>query len=122
MGRPSKLRPEVETTLTFALGEGATVEHACDYAGIHKQTFYNWIHRGEADDPEYIDFFDAITHARGRGIVTDLEVISAAVRAGDWRAAAWRLAHRYPADYGQKVKIQGDAQQPLEILHRYGSA
>ena len=48
MGRPSKLTAAVESTLACALGEGATVEHACDFAGIDKQTYYNWLKRGEA--------------------------------------------------------------------------
>ena len=120
MARPTKLTPEVQQTLVFALSEGATVEHACDYAGIHKDTLYDWLKRGEAGEAEFSDFSDAITRARGRGIVTDLATISKAVLAGDWKAAAWRLEHRYPAEYGKKVKTQGDPEQPVEILHRYG--
>lgn len=120
MPRPTKLTPEVQTTLAFALAEGATIEHACDYAGINADTFYDWMKRGEAGDPGFSEFSETITRARGRGIVTDLGTISKAVLAGDWKAAAWRLAHRYPAEYGQKVRLQGDPQQPIEIIHRYG--
>lgn len=49
--------------------------------------------------------------------MTDLSTISKAVLAGDWRAAAWRLQHRYPQDYGAKLKISGDADNPLRVLH-----
>jgi hypothetical protein len=118
MGRPTKLTPAVLTTLVFALSEGATIEHACDYAAIAPSTFYEWMKRGEGGDPEFLEFLETITRARGRGIVTDLSTISKAVLAGDWKAAAWRLEHRYPAEYGKKVQVRGDADNPLTVLHR----
>lgn len=120
MARPTKLTPEVLTTLVCALSEGATVEHACDYAGINPDTFYTWLKRGQEGaegDEAFSEFSDTITRARGRGVVTDLATITKAVQAGNWRAAAWRLAHRYPAEYGRKVQIQGDAENPLRVLH-----
>jgi len=117
MTRPTKLTLDVQTTLVFALAEGATVEHACDYAGIHRDTFYAWLKRGEDGEPAFSDFSDTVTRACGRGIVTDLSTISKAVLAGDWKAAAWRLEHRYPAEYGKKLKIAGDPDHPLTVLH-----
>jgi hypothetical protein len=117
MSRRTKLTPDVQHTLAFALSEGATIEHACDYAGIHPATFHRWMQRGEEDEPKFRDFCEAITRARGQGVVTDLLTIFHAVRAGDWRAAAWRLQHRYPQEYGAKLKLQGDADHPLHVLH-----
>lgn len=120
MGRPTKLTADVQRTLTFALGEGASIAHACDYAGIDEATFHRWMQRGEeaADgDEAFCAFGEAVTRARGQGIVTDLCAISDAVRAHDWHAAAWRLQHRYPAEYGAKVQISGDAANPLRVLH-----
>ena len=120
MARPTKLTPEVLRTLTFALGEGASVAHACDYAGIDEATYHRWMQRGaEAADGDELfgEFCEAVTRARGHGIVTDLCAISDAVRCHDWRAAAWRLQHRYPAEYGAKVQISGDEANPLRVLH-----
>jgi hypothetical protein len=109
----------VQRTLTFALHEGASMAHACAYAGITPQTCANWLARGEADaagDEEFFGFFEAVTRARGQGVVTDLLAISDAVRAHDWHAAAWRLQHRYPQEYGAKLKISGDPDAPLTVL------
>jgi len=120
MGRPTKLTADVQQTLAFALAEGATVEHACDYASLTPRTFYNWMQRGESREEQedlYVQFFHTITRARGQGVITDLCAISDAVRAHDWRAAAWRLQHRYPQDYGAKLTIQGDADHPLRVYH-----
>ena len=120
MGRPTKLTPELHYTLLFALGEGASDAHACAYAGITTQTLANWLARGEAGaegDEAFFGLFEAVTRARGQGVVTDLLTISHAVRAGDWKAAAWRLQHRYPAEYGAKLQISGDQDHPLRVLH-----
>jgi hypothetical protein len=119
MGRPTKLNADVQQTLAFAITEGASVEHACDYACITPRTFYNWMERGESHEEQddlYVQFFHTITRARGRGIVNALATISTAAQASDWRAAAWRLAHCYPAEYGGKVQIQGDHDHPLRVL------
>ncbi len=117
MSRPTKLSDAVQRTLTFALGEGASVEHACDYAGIAPATYYEWVKRGEAGEEGFLEFLETVTRARGQGIVADLCAISDAVRAHDWHAAAWRLQHRYPAEYGAKLKISGDDASPLRVLH-----
>src|SRR6185295_15668449 len=105
----TKLTPAVQQTLVFALTEGASIAHACDYAGIAPATYHAWITRGEAGEEAFLDFLESVTRARGQGVVTDLLTISHAVRAGDWHAAAWRLQHRYPQDYGANLKISGDA-------------
>jgi hypothetical protein len=119
MPRPTKLTAEVQRTLTFALQEGASIEHACDYAGIDEATYHRWVQRGEeaaAGDEAFSEFCEAVTRARGRGVVTDLLAISDAVRCHDWHAAAWRLQHRYPQEYGAKLKISGDPDAPLTVL------
>jgi transposase len=122
VARPTKLTLDVQTTLVFALSEGATIEHACDYAGINPDTFYAWMQRGAAGEAAFAEFSESVTRARGRGVVTDLSTISKAVLAGDWKAAAWRLQHRYPTEYGAKLKIQGDADHPLRVLHEMPDA
>ena len=117
MGRLTKLTSPVQTTLVAALSEGASIPHACEYAGIQPQTYYNWMRRGAAGEGEFADFALSMTRARGQGVLTDLLAISDAVRAHDGRAAAWRLQHRYPQDYGAKLTIQGDADHPLRVYH-----
>ncbi len=117
MPRPTKLSDGVQRTLTFALQEGASIAHACDYAGIAEATYHGWLKRGEAGEEGFVEFLEAVTRARGQGVVTDLLAISDAVRAHDWHAAAWRLQHRYPAEYGAKVQVSGDPANPLTVLH-----
>lgn len=117
MPRPTKLTDAVQQDLVYALGEGAAIAHACDYAGIHPDTYYDWLRRGEAGEEGFSEFSESVTRARGRGVLRHLRTITRASEAGSWQAAGWVLQHRYPAEYGAKLKISGDADSPLRVLH-----
>jgi len=87
MGRPTKLTPEVQAKIIQALEAGATVQASCDFVGIHKATYYDWLIRGEAErtrrenngikegtkqwvaEQIYLDFSDAATRAQASGLV-----------------------------------------------------
>ena len=40
MGRPTKLTPDVQTTVTLAIQSGTHVQAAATFPGIDKTTFY----------------------------------------------------------------------------------
>ena len=50
MGRPSKFTPEVRELIILSIRTGNYIETAAAVAGISKETFYSWMHKGEADD------------------------------------------------------------------------
>jgi len=67
-GRPEKLTHERQEAIAADLEAGIPVKHAAPMNGIRKQTFYNWIERGEEqDEGVYADFFDRVTRAREQG-------------------------------------------------------
>lgn len=101
MARKTKLTPEVQKRITDAIGQGATYQLACHYAGISEDTFARWRER-------YADFADAVKAAEGMAAVKWLALIDQAARgtddkAGQWQAAAWKLERRYPHDYGRQI-------------------
>lgn len=53
MARPTKLNELTVKKLEEAFLIGATVEEACFYADISKQTYYNW----SKENPELFDRF-----------------------------------------------------------------
>jgi hypothetical protein len=81
-GRPTKLTPELVTTLINALQRSAYVETAIAYAGINKDTYYEWVREGaraserenkgeilDDHDRALADFSDSVKKsARARGI------------------------------------------------------
>lgn len=56
MARPTKRTPELVTKLEYAFSIGATVNEACLYADIARNTYYRWIE----DDKELKDRFSEL--------------------------------------------------------------
>lgn len=138
-----KLTPEIVKKLCYAIDQGTTKRLACQYAGISHNTYRNWYRLGEllvagiapkqisaqnsrftlrkaetySQDilSDFEDFFLLIQEAEGRAAVRWLELVDdAAVK--DWRAAAWKLERRFPAEYGKQVKVQQDITSGGEVL------
>lgn len=55
-GRPSKITELTIGKLEEAFSLGSTVKEACFYAGIHPDTYYNWISKNE----EFSDRFKCL--------------------------------------------------------------
>lgn len=67
-GRPSKLSHKRQEQIATALEAGVSFKAACEAVGIHRETGYRWMRKGEQQDAgEYCDFHDRITRARGIG-------------------------------------------------------
>jgi transposase len=95
--------------LTQAIRLGATYQLACDYAGITRETFYQWLNNKP-------DFSDAVKDAEGKGALGWLAKIEQAASDGNWQAAAWKLERRYPQMYGrQALEVTGQGGGPLKI-------
>jgi hypothetical protein len=107
-GRKTKLTPEVQAKIVQALGVGTTHAHACQYAGIHHDTFYFWLQKGAEGTPPYSEFSAAVKNAEGQAVVGWMALIDRAARGGNWQAAAWKLERRYPKDYGRRVVDLGE--------------
>jgi hypothetical protein len=91
---------------------------------IGSTTYYRWLQEGEKAPPESLkrQFWESIAHARAtfQQRLVD-QVAQAATGAsvekdgvkvnvpGDWRAAAFLLERRFPADFGRRhqVDVQG---------------
>lgn len=102
--------------LLQAIRLGATYKNACNYAGISFDTFRRWIAKGEKESSgKWHDFFCAVRKAEGEALVGWLARIEKAAQDGDWKAAAWKIERRYPAEYG-KNKVEVSDQ---ELMHEY---
>jgi hypothetical protein len=100
--------------LLLALAKGQTIEKACKFAKVNKDTYYQWcqgnIPRDSfKTDQEWkqakSDVSDALASVKEYGMgyleETALKTIERKWHK-DWRAAAWYLEHRYPEQYGKK--------------------
>jgi hypothetical protein len=93
VGRPSKMTPEMITKLKAAFANSFTVDEACWYAGINKQTYYNW---GEKH-PELLDEMDAAKKAPN---MKAKQVVIGSVNAGDVESAKWWLKNKASDEFG----------------------
>lgn len=122
MARPSKLTPELQKQICVQLKAGNFVETVCDYVGINKTTFYEWIDRGErgwkADiDGGYVEFSNAVKKA-----ISEVEMQTVKdLRGGpmNWQAKAWWLERRHPDKWGNRQKHihSGPDDGPIEHRH-----
>ena len=64
MGRRTKLNDKTQSEIVKLIETGAPIADACSTAGIAESTFYDWMNRGEAGEPEFSEFSKAVTRAR----------------------------------------------------------
>jgi hypothetical protein len=103
--KPIPVEPYIDK-IEQALLLGASYEIAAKYAGVSEKTFERWRRRAEDARPgtALARLRERLAAAEGRAAVGWLASIEAAARNGDWRAAAWKLMHRYPESYGNRVQ------------------
>jgi len=107
-GRPvgtGKLTPKRQENIVQSLRAGNYRSTAVLNAGIHPDTFYDWLKRGaEEAGSKYSDFSDAVKKAEAEGEARDLKVIDDAAQKGSWQASAWKLERKYFTKWGRKEK------------------
>lgn len=96
-GRPSKYTPATVSLLLVAFNNGYNVEEACAYAGIAKQTYYDW-------EKHKTGFLDAMTRAKQMPNRKAKENILGAMAEGDVNASKWWLERRDP-EFKSKTEL-----------------
>lgn len=89
-GRPTKLTEDAVNKLESIFKVGGNVEEAISYAGISKQTYYNWI---EADS-SFLTKMEAAKHYAD--IVAKNVVVDSIVKDRDLGSAKWWLEKKHP--------------------------
>lgn len=97
-GRDPKLTKERQESIAAAIESGSSISEAARRNGIHRETFTNWMNRGEEQDEGiYADFFDRLTRARGEGEARYRKaLIAIAEENGDTATLMAMLKQRYP--------------------------
>jgi hypothetical protein len=102
---------------------GCPMAMAAGAAGVTVQTIYGWLRKGKGSDaPEELrNFRRNFRLARHFAGQQDVKTLFKASIEGDTDAAKWRLAHRYPKQFGvaaTKVELTGAAGGPIETRGR----
>jgi hypothetical protein len=94
-GRPTKRTAELESQLLGAIEVGATFKLACELVSITEAVFCLW----RREDASFALKVDA---ASAKGDLARLKTINGHGEQ-DWRAPAWLLERRRPAEYGRQA-------------------
>ena len=127
-GRPTLLNPTRQATLLNAIEEGLPLKEAAEIAGISYDTLNHWTKRGESESapPEFRQFCQLLRRSQALAMQVNVSAIREAAKR-DWRAAAWILERRFPADFARQQQIEhsGPRGKPLtspyddcEVLRR----
>ena len=111
MARPTALTPLVQERILKLLRLGNYIYVACKAAGIHKDTFYEWMKRGrssKAEDERFATFAIEVDAALGEAEARDVQTILMASQQ-TWQAAAWRLERRFPERWSRSDRMRVDA-------------
>lgn len=105
MGRKTKLEDDIQQRLILAIERGLSIEDACEYAGITKKTYYNWLNKDITqikDDEErkkFLHFLHNIKKAQSECQMYCLDFI---MKDKSWQSKAWLLERRFPDRWAKK--------------------
>lgn len=109
MARPTKLTDAISEKIVGLVAAGNYRETACAAVGINPKTLRNWLLRssqGGKRNADYVKFAENLEKAEALAEARDNEKVTKAANAGDWRAAAWRLARKRPDRWGGQTRIE----------------
>lgn len=108
----TKLNEDTQKAICDVIRAGNYMETAAAYAGINRDTLYEWMKKGRAARTAgrnniYSRFVEELELALAQGEVRDLAIIGKAAEQV-WQAAAWRLERRMPDKYGRRTRVEHD--------------
>ena len=105
LGRHTKCTRQVVDQIAAAMRLGASVEQAAAYAGITRQTLYNWL---ASTSTHYKALQHEVEVAKGSRAVGWLQALQLKAKSADrdaWKAAAWLLERTLPDQFGPRGQV-----------------
>lgn len=95
-GRPTVVTPDVVQQLKYAFSKGCPICEACLFAGISKQTFYNYCKENDG-------FFDDCMELQHRPMTKARMNIVDAINNGDLNTSKWYAERKAKSEFAQTV-------------------
>lgn len=130
-GRPTKLTEELIEEIAAYLRAGNYIETTAALVGIHRDSIYEWLKRGNAEklrlsnnsrarmrtrEKIFVQFTDTVKKAQAQSEAMLVGLIGQAAQK-NWTAAAWRLERKYPDKWGRTERNVATAQDdPVKEL------
>jgi hypothetical protein len=113
-GRPKIITPLVEKSLEMAFMNGLSAQEACEYAGIHRATFYRHLET-------HPDFAERVEIAKERPMNMARQTVVKSLASGHVPTAKWYLSRKDPEfstsnqAFMSQTHIQEDARRAATI-------
>lgn len=106
-GRPIEFTEDVVKKLEEAFSIDATVEEACFYAGISRQTYYNNVKEGIGSTKEQQKLFDRFQELRNRPVLLARQTVVKKIGESYGNAMDY-LKRKKKLEFGDSVEQRGD--------------
>lgn len=108
MGRPTKMTEDVIGKLEKGFAYGFNVSEACDYAGINRDTYYEWLNKKQ-------EFSDRMARAQ-----TDLQRkakinLAGVINSGDIEQSKYYLERKCKDEFSAKQSLDLGGNVGIEI-------
>lgn len=101
MDEKVKFTEKVLSDLKYALMKDFTIEEACHYAGINKDTYYEWYKQSD-------EFAFEMETAKSTILRKAKDIIEKGLASGDQNIAKWILERRQKDIYSTKSEVESD--------------
>jgi hypothetical protein len=113
MGRKTKLTPEVQNKIIKGLLTGLTIEVACGCAGIHFDSYYEWLNRAKREpDSIFAEFSEAVKEAQNE---CELNLLRMIVVDESWQSKAWIMERRFGKRWAKNESRTNETDMKLNI-------
>jgi hypothetical protein len=106
-GRPTVMTPEVVGKLETAFSIDCTVEEACFYAGIHRDTYHKYCLKNPA-------FIDRVDELRQKPVLKARQTL--VMNLGDTKVAQWYMERKRKAEFSIRSEVTGADGGPVQTL------
>lgn len=105
-GRPTIMTPDIVNKLEQAFSMGCSDLEACLYAGISKQTLYNY----QAKNPQFVDRKEQL---KKQLVLKARTVIADALNRKDENTAKWYLERKAKNEFSTRQEVTGEDGAPI---------
>ncbi len=132
-GRRTRLDAKAHAAIVLALKDGHYMAHAASAAGVSLSAIQSWLAdarairdgnqrpSGQQRSPTraaLLDLLDGVDRANHAAAELGLSAVRSAAAAGDWRASAWFLEHRFPDTWGRMERAADTTEGIDNPLHQ----
>lgn len=120
MPRHTSLTPEVARTILDAVRAGNFKTTAAAAAGVHRDSLYEWLRRGDEEpDSVFADFAEQLRAAEAE---YELEAVAFLQTTRDpvaLKARAWLLERLHPDRFGKRLRAELSGPEGAPIRHEH---